>query len=612
MYGHMLGQRRQAGANAGVNLLGWTNVKSFGATGDAVTNDTAAIAAAYAAVSSNGGVLYFPPGSYLVTSLTFATAKNVALVGAGVGVSTIFTTSTGSDMIAVSGASIYFEMRDVTLFSAAARTATTYLLSVTSASRVWITDARVTSSLGRCISLNSCGAAYLSNTEGLSTNGTTGDCVLRSYATCLGLDNCIFQTGTTALGRSPTVWIGGGTSSSLRIANCIFGGGGPQTSLTMSSIADNGASFAVATTTPHGFSVDDLVVIRNSGVAAYNSMWRISNIGSATIFSVTATLGAGNVLVAVADCVQSVGAAFLVENSAGTTNECVISNCLTTRVGGAANLYGTAGMFFDGKRSAVQEINGWEITGCWQDYGAVGILISGTPVAGGACTTYGFTISGGKVACRTRGIHLDQVLGVSIDGFHANPSVVTPINDGISSACGLYVYGGAAAPASRGISVTNCHLGVARDFDPSDAGYLSPYGVILDTSMNLISIQGNQIVGSTAPFQLVNTPLAATATWRIRDNIASIGVPITDATSMPTLVSATSIAATVGYDTFNVSGTTNIATITNGWVGRTITLCFAGALSLATGGNLAVLANRTVLAGDQVTLTFNGTAWFAR
>lgn len=585
------------------------NVKHYGAKGDATTDDTTAIAAAYAAIPSVGGVLYFPPGSYKVTSLTFSTVKNVAVVGAGVGVSTIFTASTGSDMIAVSGASIYFELRDVTLFSAAARTATTYLLSVTSASRVWITDARVMSSLGRCLSLNSCGAAYISNTEGLSTNGTTGDCVLRSYATCLGLTNCIFQTGTTALGRSPTVWIGGGTSSSLRISDCIFGGGGPQTSLTMTSIADNGATFAVATSGAHGFAVDDLVVIRNSGVAAYNSMWRISNIGSATIFSVTAALGAGNVIVSVADCVQSVGAAFLVENSAGTTNECVISNCLTTRVGGAANLYGTAGMFFDGKRSAVQEINGWEITGCWQDYGAMGILISGTPTSG-SCTTYGFTISGGKVSCRTRGIHLDQVLGVSIDGFHANPSVVTSVNDGISSACGLYVFGGTNTPSIRGISVTNCHLGVARDFDPTDVGYLSPYGVILDTSMNLISIQGNQIVGSTAPFQLVNTPLAATATWRIKDNIASIGVPITDATSMPTITSATSIAATVGYDVFNVSGTTNIATITNGWVGRTVTLCFASALSLATGGNLAVSANRLVKAGDAVSLTFNGTSWY--
>lgn len=42
-----------------------TNVKDFGAVGDGVTNDTAAVAAAYTYAKSTGGALFFPAGTYL-------------------------------------------------------------------------------------------------------------------------------------------------------------------------------------------------------------------------------------------------------------------------------------------------------------------------------------------------------------------------------------------------------------------------------------------------------------------------------------------------------------------------------------------------------------------
>jgi Pectate lyase superfamily protein len=58
--------------------LGWTkqntvhlevfNVKDYGATGDGVTDDTIALnAAVAAAVTTSGGIVYFPPGTYRVT-----------------------------------------------------------------------------------------------------------------------------------------------------------------------------------------------------------------------------------------------------------------------------------------------------------------------------------------------------------------------------------------------------------------------------------------------------------------------------------------------------------------------------------------------------------------
>jgi hypothetical protein len=54
--------------DAGGTDLGWFNVMDYGATGDGSTDDTAAIQATIdAATAAGGGVIYFPPGIYLVS-----------------------------------------------------------------------------------------------------------------------------------------------------------------------------------------------------------------------------------------------------------------------------------------------------------------------------------------------------------------------------------------------------------------------------------------------------------------------------------------------------------------------------------------------------------------
>lgn len=65
------------------------NVKSYGAKGDGVTDDAAAINAAIIAIGGEGGgILYFPPGTYLVKS-NVALKSKVIVRGAGVGATTI-------------------------------------------------------------------------------------------------------------------------------------------------------------------------------------------------------------------------------------------------------------------------------------------------------------------------------------------------------------------------------------------------------------------------------------------------------------------------------------------------------------------------------------------
>jgi hypothetical protein len=65
------------------NGLDWANVKdaTYGALGNNSTEDTTAIMAAITAVAAAGGVVYFPPGTYITQTLTLP--SNVQLLGAG-------------------------------------------------------------------------------------------------------------------------------------------------------------------------------------------------------------------------------------------------------------------------------------------------------------------------------------------------------------------------------------------------------------------------------------------------------------------------------------------------------------------------------------------------
>lgn len=82
------------------------SVKDFGAVGDGVTDDTAAIQAAHDSLGVNGGMLFFPIGSYLVSSVTVS--KQCLLQGSGrfSGGTLILAKNASSNVFALTGSSI--------------------------------------------------------------------------------------------------------------------------------------------------------------------------------------------------------------------------------------------------------------------------------------------------------------------------------------------------------------------------------------------------------------------------------------------------------------------------------------------------------------------------
>ena len=81
----------------GTHSLGVYNVQDYGAAGDGVASDTAEIQAVLNA-AADGDVVYFPPGTYMVSGLTLST-DGVKLLGAGA----TLKRNAGSVMLTVSG-----------------------------------------------------------------------------------------------------------------------------------------------------------------------------------------------------------------------------------------------------------------------------------------------------------------------------------------------------------------------------------------------------------------------------------------------------------------------------------------------------------------------------
>lgn len=98
------------------------NVRNFGAKGDGVTDDTAAINAAIASVVASGGRVYVPAGTYKTSATITLGGSGIALVGAGIGATTLKQSVAATPLLTLTSGSNRLTVSDMTLDSSVART----------------------------------------------------------------------------------------------------------------------------------------------------------------------------------------------------------------------------------------------------------------------------------------------------------------------------------------------------------------------------------------------------------------------------------------------------------------------------------------------------------
>lgn len=208
------------------------------------------------------------------------------------------------------------------------------------------------------------------------------------------------------------------------------------------------------------------------------------------------------------------------------------------------------------------------------------------------------------------GLYIQNVNNITINSnwFSNNTGVNLQIEDAVDSVIigGNQMYGSTAK--SIQLSADNAVITGNLISGGDD-------GIFVRSTASVVQITGNIISGMSGyGINLLETPI----TVQIGSNLFTSNTTgnVSSGAVVPTIASATNMTLLGNSDTYNISGTTNIATILGGWEGRTVRLVFAGALTItnATGTQNSVrlsgAVNFTTTANAALSLKHNGTQWY--
>lgn len=231
------------------------------------------------------------------------------------------------------------------------------------------------------------------------------------------------------------------------------------------------------------------------------------------------------------------------------------------------------------------------------------------------CTVTGNTVT----AARSSGISWGNCTGLLISGNYVrnsalsgmgdvSPSSNVAIKNNVIADCATANTGGDRYGVFLNTGATNC---VVDGNVISDAGAKVQYGIYcLATTINsTLSITRNIVTEAT------DCGLRLDSTDALREYRGNVWNGTAAATYseplLPVVASAASITLPTGADVVAVSGVTGItAIVANGHCGRTVTLIFQGALTVFKTSQLFLSANFTAKPSDTLTLCCNGTNWY--
>jgi hypothetical protein len=126
------------------------SVKDFGAVGDGVADDTAAIQAAITYIASlSGGIVSFPKGTYRITSILFVTGVGVTLEGVGYG--SVLLVDHTADVVRISNQLTKIKMFEVQINTSVSRSGSAVFRVIAGGQTGVIEDIRVN---GNAVSVN--------------------------------------------------------------------------------------------------------------------------------------------------------------------------------------------------------------------------------------------------------------------------------------------------------------------------------------------------------------------------------------------------------------------------------------------------------------------------
>ena len=206
------------------------SVKDFGAVGDGVADDTVAIQATITAVGIAGGCVYFPKGTYKITSQLVIYDSNIRLVGDGFKNTTIAASSASFNMMRTTNGKSFISISDLSFLGGATTNATAQygIIGGTTAtdetSNVLIENCRFSNSnngmvlcSGKYWKVNNC---YFDTLIG-DISGT-GYGILSAENSAYGLFTNNQFTGTAGNGRH-AVYMSVGCSYSIASNNIVKG-----------------------------------------------------------------------------------------------------------------------------------------------------------------------------------------------------------------------------------------------------------------------------------------------------------------------------------------------------------------------------------------------------